>query len=199
MVKSQFGPSASRRTVLISLAALVVLAGFALLIRGDDGRTEFAHDGRNAFTLRYPPSMKPVAAQPGEIVRFEARRGALAVSLAIRGADFPQRRFPDLPIVASLHGDELRARLPELQLRDEGRTRLSGQPAYELNYRFGPAGRRSSGRDVLVFPDESGLRDGAILSTRTVKPGQPLNEGDRDLVKEVRRAAHSLLFESAPR
>jgi hypothetical protein len=199
VVKSQFGPSASRRTVVIGLAALVVLAGVALLIRGGDGRTEFAHEGRNAFTLRYPPSMRRVATQPGEIVRFEARRGALTVSLAIRTADYPRRRFFELPIVASLHGDELRARLPELELRDEGRTRLSRQPAYELNYRFGPPGRRSSGRDVLVFGDESGLRDGAILSTRTAKPGRPLDEGDRDLIKAVRRAAHSLLFESAPR
>jgi hypothetical protein len=199
VVKSQFGPSASRRTVVIGLGALVALAALGLLIRGGDGRTEFAHAGQNAFTLRYPPELERVATQTGEIVRFQARRGPLAVSLAVRDADFPQRRFYELPIVASLHADELRGRVPDLQLRDEGRTRIGRQPAYELNYRFGPSGRRSSGRDVLLFPDERGLRHGVIFSTRTVKPGLPLDEGDRELIKTVRRAAHSLLFESAPR
>ena len=185
-----------RKAAIVLAAGFLALVAFALILRGGDGKKEFRHDGTPAFALRYPTHlMTPVKAELGEIVRFETRRGALAITVGISAIDFPGKRFSDLPVVAAQHADAVREQIPGVEFREEGRTRLNRQPAYEVNYRYGPPGRRTGGRDVLLFPDETGLRHGVLISFRTVKPGGPLTEKDRDAIKLVRRGAHSLLFE----
>jgi hypothetical protein len=197
IIRDEFGPPLSRRTALAVAGGLLVLIGVALLVRGDDGNEAFVHKGEPAFTLEYQTDrVRPVEPQPGELARFEARRGPFSVTLVLRPVEFPGRPFSELPVAASLYADDLRRDgPPALDVRAEGRTRVNRQPGYELNYRFGPPHRRSFGRDVLLFPDETDLRGGVVFSMRSSKSGSPVEEADRELAKAVRRAAHSLQFE----
>lgn len=206
-VQERFGPSLPelvaqrtgldrRKAAFALVGAFVALIVLALLIRGGDGRTTFDHDGNPAFELSYPESLlEPVTAQPGEIARFEARRGPLSITLAFSETDLAGRPFSELPVATAQHAESLREQIPQIEFREQGRTRLNRQPAYELNYRFGPKGRRTFGRDVLVFAEDAKtLDDGILISTRTVKPGPPLTDAERDVAKRVRKVANSLQF-----
>jgi hypothetical protein len=185
-VQPQFGetlPVLLRRRVgvpervTLAVAAAVVLVGVVgyLLIHDPlQGKTQVVHRSAPVFnTLYRSGTVKPVAPQPGELQRYRGAHGQLRTSLAIRPLRLPAYTGDvggALPVAMERHVAALRQELPGLEVTGEGRTRVGGAPAYQVNFRYGPRRRNASGSDVLVIPVEPrAARDGVVISMRQVR------------------------------
>ena len=122
--------------------AIGVAAVTAILIAltGPPGKGEkVVHDGAPVFNMLHPPDKLPQAkARAGELMRFEARRAGLAVSVVVRPLELPH--FDGdvthglLPVYADRFVDEEKRAMPGLELVQEGRARVNNAVGYEVGY-----------------------------------------------------------------
>ena len=214
-VRPEFGPTlpallgargVSRRAMAMGAVALVVLAAAGwLLVQSTRDREHLVAAGPPAFNLVYAPSaLRERPARDGELARLEGRLKRVSVEITVRPVDIPAAT-PDafiggeLPAVAERRLDELRAIHGPIEVFDEGKSRISGLPGYQIG--FGartPSGKRLLGRDAYVFGDEPGATMGVLLSLRRVVRGRQRTR-EEEFFDKVKEAFVSFAFgESQP-
>lgn len=209
LVRPEFGPTLPallherfRIAPWVTLGAVVAIlavagVGVALGTR-EDPTVELVHRAEPAFTLLYSaPVVQRVAPRSGELVRLQARRDGLRLSVTVRPLRLPPYdgvATGVLPIYAGHHLAGLRRRLAGFELRDEGKARVNDVPGYQLGFRAGDDRRRIHGRDVLLVPDQPGAREGVLLSLLQSNSGGLLDSADLRMIKLVKSAFRSFRF-----
>jgi hypothetical protein len=166
------------------LAVLVIAAALTLL------PAKFSHGGATPFHFSYR-GLYRTSSQAGEIVRIERRAGGLledsyAVS-PLRLPPYAGGLSGELPLYASGYIGELRGRFTDFVLRGEGKTRVNTVPAYDVLYTATVGGREMYGRDVLLLPEQPGVRDGVaieMLSRPTAEITSPLEVGTAGVLEK---------------
>jgi len=181
--------------VLTGLALALAAAGVAVALGG--GKESFVHRGGPVFNGLYDAeAVDRLAPRPGELLRLRGRtRPGLRAEVSVRRLALPPYRGDvagAFPLYADGHIRALRARFGGFDLLDEGKTRVSKAPGYQVGFRAGRPGARLEGRDLLAVA-ESGQREGVIIALRQSR-SRPLVERDRDDLKAVRSAFRSLAF-----
>ncbi len=165
--------------------------------RSGDGLTTLEHRSAPVFTLLHPAGqVRRVAPAPGELVRLRSRRGGLELTVTVRRLTLPPYRGSVsglLPVHADRHMRALAAELPGFRPRADGKARVNDAPGYQVRYQARPPGRRLTGTDIFVVP-EDGEREGVLLRFRQTNPPGALGAGQRDLVKATRKAFRSFRF-----
>jgi hypothetical protein len=184
-----------------------VLAGLALLVVRPrvDNVTQFIHRGDPTFNLVYNNNrLRRVDSRGEELVRLQGRRGRMAVTIAVQPLRLPPGEgdiaHGELPGFASGHIEELRASLPQFQLRQEGRARVNGAPGYEVRFSTGPDGHRTFGNDLMILPTEEDAA-GALLVTsrRTIDGRLKLGKRETSLYNAAAKAYRSFKYGTAPK
>ena len=189
-----------RTTALAVGAALVLLAGGALLAWWLSRDPQLLHRGHPEFNLVYDDALlAPAAARTGELVRLEGRRGRVFAAVDVR----PLRVEPYrgdvakglLPVMAERYMNELRRRDPTFQIREEGRSTVNESPGYQFAYSTGAPETRRYWREIFVVPDEERPRAGVIIRFENRRPariGAPASE----LIDAAKSAYRSFNFGS---
>lgn len=216
LVRPEFGPTlaalvrrrlgvAERTTVLAALAlgiAAVAIMLVARWVETPDGEV-VVHRGDPVFNLVYSPdALSRVTPRPGELIRLEARRGALRMSVVARALRLPEYRGDVsrglLPVYAEGYADELRRSLPGFRLTDEGKARVNDFPGYQLGFRAGPPGRRIKGRDLLLVEQELGPRMAVAVSLRQTGARRVPGEAEQRVIDLTKDAFRSVAFGTDP-
>ena len=187
---------------VLSLAAVV---GIIVAITAPPSPGEnVVHEGPPVFNMLYPPeSLHEARPRAGELLRLEGRRAGLETAVVVRELELP--RFDGdithglLPVYADRFADAAKARMPGVELVQEGRARVNNGVGYEIGYERNTATERFLGRDVLLVPDdpEEG-RGSVLLSLRQRKSsGEKLTPPERNLSYLARRAYRSFRFGTA--
>jgi hypothetical protein len=161
--------SRGRRAAAVALAVgvLAVLAGGALTLLN----SRYSHGGRAPFSFSYRGLWR-VPAAPGEYVRLQSpRHGTPHQLFAVRPLVLPPYQGSQTAALPLYVGNYLQT-LPRLYANysffAEGKIRINGQNAYQVQYYLTVGGRRQFGRDVLFLPQRAGAREGAIAVLHTV-------------------------------
>jgi hypothetical protein len=180
-LKPQYGPTlgqllaprwhAASRTVraavIAAVAGLVVLT-IAVALTLLPARISYGGVAPFHFSYR---GLYRTAPAPGEYVRIERRsHGRLEDSFAVSPLRLPPYAgglSGELPLYASGYIRELSGRYTDFVLRGEGKTRVNTVPAYNVFYTATVEGREMYGRDVLLLPEASGVRDGVAIEMLT--------------------------------
>jgi hypothetical protein len=195
------------RTTIAVLVAVIVLAGVALLVVRPrvDNVTQFIHHGEPTFNLVYANNrLHRVRPQGDELVRLQGRRGRMRASIAVAPLRLPPAEGDIahglLPTFASRHIEELRAQLPDFELRQEGRARVNGAPGYEVRFSTGPDGHKTFGNDLMILPTEEDA-SGALLVTsrRTIDGSLKLGKRETSLYNASAKAYRSFKYGTAPK
>ena len=198
LVRREFGPTLPAilerrfgipRLVTLAVAGVLGLAATAVVIAAatagrDTPGEQLVHRGEPVFNLLHTTEVvRRVTPHEGELLRLEARRGRLSAEVVVLPLELPPYRGNVtrglLPAFADAFTDRLRAELPGFEVRDEGRARVNDAPGYQIGYRARRPGERIAGRDVLLVPDETSVRDAVVLRYRQfARAGRP---GERAL------------------
>jgi hypothetical protein len=203
-VRPEFGPSLpallaargmSRRTMVLGavLLAAVAVAGW-VVVQALRDREHLVVDGPREFNMVYAPSVLHEAdSRDGELVRLEGARKRLRVELTVRPVTVPAYDRGNvvggyLPLLAEQRLDDLRGIYGPVAVFDEGKSRLSGQPGYQIGFGArAPNGQRVFGRDAFVFPDDPQATKGVLVSLRRYLRGRqrPADDEWFDKAKEA--------------
>jgi hypothetical protein len=186
---------------LCVLAALIVVALF--VVRPEvDPLAKYVHHGDPVFNMLYRRSaLHAVDPQGAELVRLQGRRGRLTVTIAVERLQLPAAggdlAHGLLPAFASRHVDDLRRRLPDFELRAEGRARVNDAPGYEVRFRTGPPGQRTFGNDLMVLPTEQNGTEALLVTARRTLTGRPrFGKAEAALNKATAKAYRSFKYGS---
>jgi hypothetical protein len=180
-LKPQYGPTlgqllaprwhAASRTVrgaVIAAGAGLVVLTIAVALTLLPARISYGGVAPFHFSYR---GLYRTAPAPGEYVRIERRsHGRLEDSFAVGPLRLPPYAgglSGELPLYASGYIRELSGRYSDFVLRGEGKTRVNTVPAYNVFYTATVEGREMYGRDVLLLPEGSGVRDGVDIEMLT--------------------------------
>lgn len=163
-------PASARRAAIAALALLAV--GFAALVLALLDAS-YSHAGRVPFSFRYR-SLYRVAPEPGGYVRIEKRGadGALQYSLAVDPVTLPPysgELTGEVPIYAAAYVAHRRAQEPTFVARGEGKAIVNSMSAYDVLYTTRVRGREMFGRDILLFPERAGVREGVAIVMLTAR------------------------------
>ena len=194
-----------RTTVIAALAvgfAAVAIMLIARWVETPDGEV-VVHRGEPVFYVVYSPDvLSRVDPRPGELIRLQARRGALRMSVVARVLPLPAYRGDVsrglLPLSAEAYADELRRSLPGFRLRGEGKARVNDFPGYQLGFRAGPPSRRIYGRDLLLVQREFGPRVAVAVSLRQTGARRRPGEAEQRVIDLTKDAFRSFAFGSDP-
>jgi hypothetical protein len=196
LLNRRFGLS-GRATATLALVALVVTV---LVVRAvvDDGRKTIIVRGQPTFNVLYDPSLSHRAPlRPGELLRVEGDGKGLSAGFAVRRLHLPPYSGDviggQLPLYTSVYVDRLRARLPNVQLRDEGKARLNQALGYQVGYSSGRAGNRTYWRDTFLLPPDGPASQAVVLTLRQTFSG-PMTARDQALLKAMKKAFRSFRF-----
>jgi hypothetical protein len=208
-VRPEFGPTLpellaarglSRRAIAAGAVALVVLAAGAwLLVQSLRDREHLVADGPPAFNLVYAPSVLHRAPARGdELVRLEGARRDVSVTITVRPVRVPAHARADvvggyLPILAERRLHELRRIYGPVGVADEGKSRSSRLPGYQIGFSAKAPQGTLYARDSYVFPDDPKATEGALLSLRRVVRRRQ-TAADDDFFATVRAAYVSFAF-----
>ncbi|MEO6497154.1 MAG: hypothetical protein ABIO51_06685, partial [Solirubrobacteraceae bacterium] len=196
----------SRRAMMVGAVALVLLAASGwLLVQSMRDREHLVAAGPPTFNLVYAPSaLRERPVRNGELARLEGQLERVSVEITVRPVEIASAT-PDafiggeLPAAAERRLDELRAIHGPIEVFDEGKSRISGLPGYQIG--FGArtsSGKRLLGRDAYVFGDEPGAATGVLLSLRRVVRGRQRTR-EEEFFDKAKEAFVSFAFgESQP-
>src|SRR5262245_35643847 len=122
------------RIAAIALLVLVAAVAIFVLTRDatDTSGTRIVQRGAVPFTLRYPDSMQKLDPSSGELLHLK-REGA--DEFIVEPLQLPAYKGDVgglLPMLASREMDALRARFPQLEPVEEGKTRINRIPGYSI-------------------------------------------------------------------
>jgi len=202
-VRSEFGPSlpallaargVSRRAMATGGAALVVLAAAAWFgLHALDDSEQLVVDGPPEFNLLYAPSaLHEEPPKEDELVRLEGGRPNVSVELTVRAVDVPEEEGAAvvggyLPILAERRLADLEDLYGPVGVIDEGKSRINGQPGYQIGFRTERGKELLFGRDAYVFEEETDVTQGLLLSLRRTIRGKQTAADEEffDMVKEA--------------
>jgi hypothetical protein len=173
-------------------AALVVLfialaASLALVVRN---RT-YSHGGPVPFGFSYR-SMEHAAPEAGGYVKLvHYVDGRLEDSFAVGPARLgPYRGNPQLQLLifANAYIRRLERSVPGFRLYGQGKTPVPNGARYQVLYETTIAGRRMYGRNVLVFPEHPGARQGLLITMLSSVAA------DEEITSPLRVASTGLLY-----
>jgi hypothetical protein len=200
-LKPQYGPTLGRllaprwNAAPRALRGVVIAAGcglvvFAIALTFTLLPAKFSYGGAAPFHFSYR-SLYRTTPKPGEIVRIERRAGGrLEDSYAVSSLRLPPYAggvSGELPLYASDYIGGLRGKFAGFVLRGEGKTRVNTVPAYDVLYTATVEGREMYGRDVLLLPERTGVRDGVaieMLSRPSVHITSPLEVGTEGVLEK---------------
>jgi hypothetical protein len=150
-------PRAVRAAAVV--VALLVVVALAVAVAGRGG-AEVAEvvERPVAFNLRHAESLPRVPAEPGELLRLEARRGGGLFLQSFAVTPLTLRAYAgvpgaELPLAAERLKSRLARRFAGFDLVEEGRMRINEIPGYEVVFTARSAeGRRLYGRWVMLVP-----------------------------------------------
>jgi hypothetical protein len=170
LVRGRSGRRARWGLGLLLAAVAVVAVGLAALwaFSPSNRGTEYIHREAPAFNFAYTEDMELARPQGDEYVRVERRRddGLFLDSFAVLPLRLPAYRGDVggfLPAFADRELAALRRRYDELELVQEGKTRVVETPGYSLVWRAREGERRLYGRTVLLPEPVPGARGGVRL------------------------------------
>jgi hypothetical protein len=174
-----------------------VLAVIVSVVVGDGRKGAVVH-GKPAFNVLYDPDLIHRATpRPGELLRLQSNRKHLAVAFTVRHLRLPPYSGDviggQLPLYTSQYVSRLRARLPNFQLRDEGKARLNQAQGYQFGYTSGPAGNRTYWREAFMLSPDSGADQAVVLTLRQTFKG-PTGARDQALLQAMKKAFRSFRF-----
>jgi hypothetical protein len=201
-LRERYGvPPALTLAVAGVIAAAAVVAIVVALTSPPTPGEQVVHEEPPVFNLLYPPeSMHEARPRAGELLRLEGRRAGVEIAVVVRRLALP--RFDGdvthglLPVYADRFVAAAKARMPGVELVQEGRARVNNGVGYEVGYQRNTAGERFLGRDVLLVPDdpEEG-RGQVLLSLRQRKSSsEKLTPPERNLAYLARKAYRSFRF-----
>ena len=149
------------------LGLVVIVVAAALTLEN----AHYSRGGRVPFSFSYR-GLYRVAPDRGGYVKIQSRYadGALKYSYAVAPLTLPAYSgyaSGELPVYATLYIATLRGRYPDLVLRGDGKTRVNAVPGYHVLYTAGVEGRQMLGRDVLLLPPRTGVREGVLIEMLT--------------------------------
>jgi hypothetical protein len=180
-LKPQYGPTLGRLlaprwhaagrvvrgAVIAAGIGLVALAIGAFLTLEP---AKISYGGAVPFHFSYR-GLYRMAPAPGEYVRVQrSAHGRLEDSFAVAPLRLPPYAgglSGELPLYASGYIDALSSKYRDFVLRGEGKTRVNTVPAYNIFYTATVQGHEMYGRDVLLLPEQSGVRDGVAIEMLT--------------------------------
>jgi hypothetical protein len=208
-VKEQFRPSLPellegvsrpvRRLVWLGFAGLLVLAAAIAIFYPRD--PWIVHTGPPvAFDLQYPRAFARLRPPPGAYARTEQRsHGRLIKALEVDPLQLPPYSGDvnaELPIFANTYIAGLASRVSSFELISEGKARVDVFPGYAVSYTGRLDGRPIFGRDVILVPRTSGVRDGVVLAMQSVPSNQVIVPDQIGVRDSLNPALHSFRFRS---
>ena len=178
-MKSEYGPTLGqllaprwhaasplqRRAVIgVGVGLAVAIAALVLTLES----ATFSHGGRVPFSFSYRDLYR-VRPDPGGYVEVQARGsdGALEYSYAVNPLRLPPHSgglSGELPLYALTYIRELSQRDRDFVLRGEGKTvGVTTVPGYQVLYTSDVEGRKMFGRNVLLLPERTGVREGVEI------------------------------------
>jgi len=153
------------------IGAGVVLAAAVLGLVLTLEPAHYSQGGRVPFSFSYR-GLYRVAPDRGGYVKLTSRYadGSLKYSYAVAPLLLPRYSGAitgELPRYAASYVARLSAREVNFVLRGEGKTRVNTVPGYQVLYTAGVEGREVLGRDVLLLPPRSGVREGVVIEMLT--------------------------------
>ena len=202
LVRRRFG--LPERLTVLMVVALAALGGLAMVLAqpGRETGERLIHRGDPQFNLVYDGPLRSVEPRPGELARIEARRGRIAVAVVVRPLTLPAYAGDVahglLPAFASGYIEELAARRPGFELREQLRARVNDAPGYEVAFRQGSPRLRTFGRDLLLVPAEDQARGAVVLSFRqTVRGAKALTPAEHGFTYPAKKALRSFAYGTA--
>jgi hypothetical protein len=208
LLRPEFGPTlpvlihrrlglSLRASTAITLGAIAVVLVVVSIVAGDGRKAAVVH-GKPTFNVLYDPSLiNRATPRPGELLRLQSNHKHLAVAITVRHLPLPPYSGDviggQLPVYTSQYVSRLRARLPDFQLRDEGKARLNQALGYQLGYTSGPAGDRTYWRDAFLLPSENGAGQALVLTLSQTFKG-PTGARDQAMLQAMKKAFHSFRF-----
>jgi hypothetical protein len=180
-LKPQYGPTLGRLLAPRWHAAggfvrgVVIAAGigFVALAIGAFLTLEpakISHGGAVPFHFSYRGLYRTAPAAGGYVQVQRRAHGRLEDAFAVAPLRLPPYAgglSGELPLYASGYIRALSRKYEGFVLRGEGKTRVNTVPAYNVLYTATVQGREMYGRDVLLLPERSGVRDGVALQMLT--------------------------------
>jgi hypothetical protein len=191
-----------RVTALVAIAIIAVIGLTALVHSYATAPRHLVYRGGPTFNLQYARhGLKRVTPGPGELVRLEARRKRLQVSITVVPLHLPAYggnvTAGLLPVYDAAYARTLRHSQPGFLQSDEGSARLNDVPGYQIGFRAGPPGHFTWGRDMLLVPQDVGVRDGVVLRLRQTVAGS-VPKRDQHLLDTAHKAIKSFRFGTDP-
>jgi hypothetical protein len=161
-------PAVARALVIASAVGLLaLLVGGALTLLD----ASYSHGGRVPFSFKYK-GLYSTTPDPGGYVKVTRSSGGLledSYAVApLRLGSYRGSVSGELPLFASGYTQMLARRFPPFTFEGEGKTRISSTlGGYEVLYSTLVDGRRMYGRDVMLLPQRSGVREGVVVEMLT--------------------------------
>jgi hypothetical protein len=177
-MKPEYGPTLGRllaprwtstsrivRAALMATGMGIVVLAVAIALTLE--KAHYSHGQGFPFSFSYR-DLHRTAPDPGGYVKVQSTGadGALKYSYAVDPLELPAYRGSlsgELPIYAAGYIDELGRRYSDFVLRGESRTRVNKVPGYEVLYTAQVGGRPMYGRNVLLLPEQPGVRRGVKI------------------------------------
>src|SRR3954471_24557056 len=208
VVRPEYGPSLpqvlqarlgvpTRGAGAVVVALGVVAGAVALVARGGD--VAYLHSGKPVFNLRYSGSaLHRSPPKPGILMQLVGRRGKLFLqSLTVRPLHLPPYRGAVsglLPVFAEPHVRAVSRRFEGFVELDEGKARIRDAPGYQVGFRARLDGRTVFGREVLLVPNQPGVRDGLVITVLQTHAAGAHAVDDVGTVGAIKKPFRSIAF-----
>lgn len=152
----------------VGLVALLLAAGLTL------ENAHYSHGGPVPFSFS-DRDLYRVAPEPGGYVRVQSHwpNGELKYSYAVDPLRLPAYSGAltgEMPLFATSYVRALRARSSDFALSGEGKSKINNTlTGYQVAYSAEVDGEEMYGRDVLMVPEGTGVREGVVIRMLTSK------------------------------
>jgi hypothetical protein len=156
--------------IAAGVALLAVLIGAGLTLEN----AHYSHGGPVPFSFAYRDLYR-VAPEPGGYVRVQSRwpNGELKYSYAVDPLRLPRysgELTAEIPLFATGYVKTLSGRYSDFALIGEGKSKINNTlTGYQVAYSAVLDGEQMYGRDILMVPAGSGVRDGVVIRILAAK------------------------------
>jgi hypothetical protein len=208
VVRPEFGPTLPQllrarlgvpARVTTAVALLVVAVAIVVVLASRGGEVHVIHrTPEPVFNLRYASVLHRSPPRPGVLFELVGTRGDLFLqSMTVRPLHLAPYRGAvsgDLPILAVQHAKVSRRAYPGFTVLDEGKARINDAPGYQIGFRAKREGRTIYGREVLLLPDEPGVREGVTITVLQTNAAGAHSIDDVGTVGAIKKPYRSFRF-----